>query len=272
MNRNNRELWLALLAMLFISAIYLLVVNELGQIPGASGFFGHSLGILGFILMIITETLYSLRKRSRSARWGKMASWLQFHIFTGLVGPFLVLLHSSWKFNGLAGIVMLLTIIIVLSGVVGRYIYTAIPRTADGIEIESTELEHQIAIIELKIQDWERTHPQARNVLAGASGNNPVQQKSIVPQFWGRGFSEWYSNFQWRLHQRRMNVQIRDQTRALGKLEQQRRTLSRQIVTLSIARRMLSLWHTIHIPIGLALFVTAFIHILAAIYYATLLR
>ena len=69
-----------------------------------------------------------------------------------------------------------------------------------------------------------------------------------------------------------MNVQIRDQTRALGKLEQQQRTLSRQIVTLSIARRMLSLWHTIHIPIGLALFVTAFIHILAAIYYATLLR
>ena len=69
-----------------------------------------------------------------------------------------------------------------------------------------------------------------------------------------------------------MNVHIRDQTRALGKLEQQQRTLSRQIVTLSIARRMLSLWHTIHIPIGLALFVTAFIHILAAIYYATLLR
>jgi len=32
------------------------------------------------------------------------------------------------------------------------------------------------------------------------------------------------------------------------------------------------LWHAIHIPIGMVLFTTAIIHILAAIYYATLLR
>jgi len=88
--------------------------------------------IIGFILMLMTEILYSWRKRSRSARWGKMSNWLRFHIFTGLVGPYMVLLHTSWKFNGLAGIVLLLTVIIVLSGIVGRYIFTAIPRTADG--------------------------------------------------------------------------------------------------------------------------------------------
>jgi hypothetical protein len=39
-----------------------------------------------------------------------------------------------------------------------------------------------------------------------------------------------------------------------------------------MARRMMSLWHAIHIPLGLSLFMAAFIHIGAAIYYATLLR
>jgi hypothetical protein len=34
----------------------------------------------------------------------------------------------------------------------------------------------------------------------------------------------------------------------------------------------MALWHTLHVPIGLALFTAAFIHIVAAIYYATLLR
>jgi hypothetical protein len=45
-----------------------------------------------------------------------------------------------------------------------------------------------------------------------------------------------------------------------------------QVASLIMARRLLSLWHTIHIPIGLVLFATAFIHILGALYYATLLR
>jgi hypothetical protein len=34
----------------------------------------------------------------------------------------------------------------------------------------------------------------------------------------------------------------------------------------------MSLWHTIHIPIGMALFIAAFVHILGALYYATLLK
>jgi hypothetical protein len=41
---------------------------------------------------------------------------------------------------------------------------------------------------------------------------------------------------------------------------------------LARTRRLLSLWHTIHVPIGLVLFTAAFIHSIAAIYYATLLR
>jgi hypothetical protein len=34
----------------------------------------------------------------------------------------------------------------------------------------------------------------------------------------------------------------------------------------------MALWHTIHIPIGMVLFTAAFIHIVAAVYYASLLR
>src|SRR4030065_490418 len=126
MRSSNRELWMSFIAVILISLLYLFMTVRLREIPGASDFFGHSLGILGFVLMLATETLYTWRKRSRSARWGRPSEWLQFHIFTVLVGPFLVLIHSSWKFNGLAGIVLLLTVVIVVSGFIGRYIYTAV--------------------------------------------------------------------------------------------------------------------------------------------------
>jgi len=179
-----RELWLAFLAMVLITGFYGGVVFLAREIPPASELFGHGLGVIGFLFMLMTETLYSLRKRSRSVRWGRLSGWLQFHIFTGLVGPYMVLLHTSWKFNGLAGVTTLLTVIIVVSGFIGRYIFTRIPRTMDGLEIEGT-----------------------------------LSQEAL-----------------------------------------------RQ------ARRLMALWHTIHIPIGMALFVSAFIHAGAALYYATFLK
>ena len=129
--------------------------------------------------MLMTETLYSLRKRSRSARWGRMSSWLRFHIFTGLVGPYLVLLHTSWKFNGLAGIVTALMITVVLSGVVGRYIYTAVPRTADGVVVEAAELERQIATAEADLQRWLAGRPEADQRL--------VQRLAALPDAVGGG-------------------------------------------------------------------------------------
>jgi hypothetical protein len=184
MLRSSKELWLALLAMILITGVYGLVTILTRQIPPAAELFGHSIGIIGFTFMLMTETLYSLRKRSRSVRWGRMSSWLQFHIFTGIVGPYLALLHTSWKFNGIAGVTTLFTVIIVVSGFIGRYIFTRIPRTLDGLEIENT--------------------------------------------------------------------------------------LSRE--ALKQARRLMALWYTIHIPIGMVLFVSAFVHIGAALYFATFLK
>jgi len=185
--RPAKELWLAGLTCLALAASYYAVVQLTRQIPAAGGWYGHLIGVLGFVLMLLTETLYSLRKRSRLARWGRMADWLQFHIYTGIVGPFMVLLHSSWKLNGLAGITMLMTGVIVISGFIGRYIYTRIPRTADGLE-----------------------------------------DAGLIGQM--------------------------------------------QAGALANARRLMALWHTIHIPIGIALFTAAFAHILGALYYATFLK
>jgi hypothetical protein len=184
MLRNAIELWLAFLAAILITGLYALVLIFTREVPPAGELFGHGLGIFGFTLMLMTETLYSIRKRVRSVRFGRMSRWLQFHIFTGLVGPYMVLLHTSWKFNGLAGVTTLLTVVIVISGFVGRYIYTRIPRTAEGTVIEGS--------------------------------------------------------------------------------------LSAE--ALKHARRLMALWHTIHIPIGMALFTAAFVHIGAALYYATFLH
>ena len=272
MSHSTRELWLAFIAVIVITVLYLFVVITQAGIPGAREFFGHSFGVLGFILMLMTEFLYSQRKRSRSARWGRMASWLQFHIFTGIVGPYLVLLHSSWKFNGLAGVVTLLTAVVVLSGFVGRYIYTAVPRSVDGAVIESDELEQSIAETENRLQEWLTAFPRTamllQPLLAGA-GSGSVSEFTLI---FGRGLREWQARFQWWQVRNQLQGMPREQVVQLETLVRRRQTLQRQIASLAMARRLLALWHAVHVPIGMTLFFAASVHIVGAIYYATLLK
>jgi hypothetical protein len=272
MRYSNRELWAAFFAIVLITLVYLFVLSQTSEIPAASGFFGHGMGIVGFTLMLMTEILYSWRKRSRSARWGRMSTWLRFHIFTGLIGPYMVLLHTSWKFNGLAGIVMLLTVIIVLSGIVGRYIFTAIPRTADGSEIEEIELERQILHVEDSLEKWRQTQPEITRTLSRAMKETPETSRNSLSAVFGRTFSEISFRIRFWRAKRNLQSRYRSQAAALGKLYNRQRTLKRQITTIILARRLLSLWHTIHIPIGVALFATAIVHMIGAIYYATLLE
>jgi hypothetical protein len=270
MQSSNRELWSAFIAIVAISLIYSFVVISSGGIPAGRELFGHSIGIIGFVLMLMTETLYSLRKRSHSARWGRLQSWLQFHIFTGLVGPYMVLLHSSWKFNGLAGMVMLLTVVIVASGLIGRYIYTSVPRTADGIEIQANELERQIRVIEGELQKWLESQPGLFQSIRRKISVVPVGKgNSLV---FGRAFEEWNTRIKWWRFSSRMDKNARLQAKQLHELLKRERNLKRQLSSMALTRQLLGLWHAVHIPVGMVLFTAAFIHIIAAIYYASLLK
>ncbi len=264
MLQKSRELKYAVIAMVFITVAYLVVQARLKEIPSASSLWGHSIGVLGFVLMLMTEVLYSLRKRSMHARWGRMSDWLEFHIFTGLVGPFLVLLHPGFQFKGLAGVLSLLTILIVISGFIGRYIYTAVPRTADGVEIDLAILEAQAAGMasELAALSHHRTTQPVgvrRPVGAGNTSGIPVsyQLSEIMDA---------------RLVNQPVSGALRAKARHLQELQNQHRKLQKVIRQRQTARRLFSLWHTIHIPLGLTLFLIAFIHIGAAIYFALMLR
>jgi hypothetical protein len=193
--RRNSELWFALLAVVIVTAGYVLFTGANRVLPPASHLLGHGIGILGFVLMLMTETLYTLRKRAKSARWGKVSSWLKFHIFTGLVGPYLVLLHPAMRFRGIAAVLCLLTAVVVVSGVVGRYLYTRSPRAAAGLP-----------------------HPAPQPPAGGTAGAVRLE------------------------------------------------------ATVTATRKGLATWRIVHVPLTLVLFGVAVVHIVGAVYYATLLH
>jgi hypothetical protein len=197
--KHDRELWYALIAIAGTTVLYVLAHLQATTFPTASSLIGHGIGILGFVLMLMTATLYSLRKLRRDASWGSTAAWLRFHMVTGLVGPYMVLLHTAMRFSGLAGLAMLLTVVVVVSGLVGRYVYTRVPRMAAADEIEGGESEVEAG--------------EAAVAIAGPGLDQLLRR-----------------------------------------------------------RRALAVWRTIHVPLTWALFAVAILHVVAALYYATLQR
>jgi hypothetical protein len=223
--------------------------------------------------MLATETLYSVRKRARGRAFGRLSSWLQWHIVTGIVGSYMVLLHTAWRFNGLAGVVTLLTVVVVLSGFIGRYFYTAIPRTVNGAELSLAQLEERLAASATRLEVLARK----------GSAPNEAPALSLIPPLTTlpdrplaavliRPLLAWRDRAAQRKALTALGVRDQATTNEIRRLLVERHQLLRQVETLAAARRLLALWHTVHIPLGIALFVLAFVHIGAALYYATLLH
>jgi hypothetical protein len=109
----------------------------------AGGSVGHKLGITGASMMVLM-LLYSVRKRVGALRrLGPLSRWLDVHIYLGVFGPLLVVLHSSFKVQGLVALSFWSMVVVALSGVLGRYLYLQIPRTRAGEELALAELETQ---------------------------------------------------------------------------------------------------------------------------------
>jgi hypothetical protein len=241
---------------------YSLVTTPRGGHP-----FGQWLGIIGALLMLMTEILYTLRKRTRWLNWaGPLRYWLSLHIVTGIVGPFLVLMHTGLQFRGLAGVSFLLTVIVVASGFIGRYIYTALPRSIHGAAASAQLLDEEIAAMTAIIDKFQgREGAQERQILSALQQRSQLRRPllSLV----GRNFYQW--RYERKLqHELNQLQHISDsQRRTLRKLLSQKRERERQRDILAAARSLLRLWHILHIPFGMTLFFSMFLHILATIYF-----
>jgi hypothetical protein len=92
--------------------------------------------------MMVLMLLYSVRKRVGALRrLGPLSRWLDVHIYLGVFGPLLVVLHSSFKVQGLVALSFWSMVVVASSGVLGRYLYLQIPRTRAGEELALAEIE-----------------------------------------------------------------------------------------------------------------------------------
>ena len=149
-----RLAWTGMLLFLFSTLYYglpdyLLDSEQRGGSPlnaamRPSGSIGIRLGFLGLGIFLLLF-LYPIRKRwPWLGRKGKTKHWLDFHVLLGVSAPIVITLHSSFKLRGLAGLAYWIMMAVALSGVVGRYLFSQIPRSMTTAELSFQDMEEQL--------------------------------------------------------------------------------------------------------------------------------
>ena len=98
-------------------------------------------GLIGTGLMLIAA-IYPIFRRIKAFRWiASNTMWFDFHLMAGTVGPMFIALHSVLRLDSWVSVAFWSMVIVVISGFLGRYLYTQVPELASGVELE--ELDHE---------------------------------------------------------------------------------------------------------------------------------
>jgi hypothetical protein len=230
-----------------------------------AGTFGLRYGIIGTSFITAGVLLYSLRKRFRLlSRAGKLKYWLEFHIFVCSVGPFLVLLHTSFKVGGLVSIAFWSMTIVALSGVFGRYVYVRIPKTVHGQFANLGQIQQQRETLLSSLSNKLGTRFQQVEQILNAARRAPAKGF----------FSSIGAAIRFDFTRRRMLGRVRkvlatsavpaDARRSVVDLVEEQLQIEQQIALLAPFQRLFRYWHLFHLPLAIVMFAIVAVHVVVA--------
>jgi hypothetical protein len=242
--------------------------------PG--GAIGLKLGFLGFGIFLVIF-LYPLRKRWKwLSRQGLSRHWLDFHVLLGLAAPFVIAFHASFKFGGFAGIAFWIMLAVSVSGIVGRYLYSQIPRSLNAAELSLKELQEVQARLAQQLQE-QKLLPQADlQSLLRLPSPERVQRLPIVVALVYMVVLDG-ARFLRIAKLRRHTLQFSEKLQTLGGLlparhanlekiisqAREEAALAKRVLFLSRSRQVFNLWHVIHKPFSYSFALLALIHVVA---------
>jgi hypothetical protein len=249
--------------------------SPLHRILRPSGEVGHSFGWIGAGLMLLGVALYSGRKRLGAMQGrGPMRTWLNFHIYLCLTGPFLVALHTAGKLRGLGVYSFWSMVVVAASGIAGRWLYQQFPRTIRGETMTLAEIRAEQAELRERLQSAFGLAPSllkeveavaersGRRVPGGAAAGlhalpllllddllRPLRLAKIRRRL---------------LKQRRL---ARRETQALLALIRRQMAIARRVAFLDTFRRVFTYWHVIHLAFFAAMLTLLLLHVGAEVFF-----
>ena len=230
--------------------------------PG--GLLGHGYGIIGTVMMLFL-LLYSIRKRTKIfGKAGAVSRWLDVHIYFGIVGPLLIVLHTSFKLNGIVAISFWSMVAVALSGVIGRYLYLQIPRGIRGNELSMQELEEMDNKLSFDILNSYEIEPDVLENLQSRILGNINPNRNTVSLLFSLLFSDIF-RFIKNSHLKReirKNIGLpTSQIKDLVKITKKKALIHRRVLLLDKIHKLFHYWHVIHKPFAIIMYLIMIVHV-----------
>lgn len=236
---------------------------------------GRWMGYIGAAMMIVSA-LYTLRLHVPGLRRiGSSKAWFDFHVVFGLAGPVLALLHTNLRLAEWRFVTVLWWCIpaIVIAGLVGRFIYTAIPKLEVGTEKERKRLDEGIR----QVADQWASMTMSANVLQQFLKAEEKTQQKRSSEGAGKGMLG-FIGFLVASEIGRISAELALRFKTMGsmknaklrrttiKLMSRRAVIERRVQFYAVAKRLLAIWRHIHIAISILMFVLLSLHVAISIY------
>jgi hypothetical protein len=234
----------------------------------ASGPMGHGIGIMGTLFMLIGVVMYLVRKRSaRMARWGRLKYWLEFHIFLCTLGPILVLFHTTFKFGGIVSIAFWSMVLVVLSGVIGRFIYQQIPRTIEGRALSLSEVKEMKGNISDILQSNYRLDEESYQTVIQITQPATEEFKgNILGRIISKYFQDRASISKVKSILRSHQIAGND-IRQIAKIVKNELSLNNRIERLRVMHQLFRYWHVAHLPFAIIMLVVVVFHVVITLLF-----
>ncbi len=232
-----------------------------------SGPVGLTLGVAGVVSMLMTLPYYVRKRWKALARVGTVKQWLEVHIFFGIVGPVLITLHTSFKFNGIISVGYWLMMTVWTSGFIGRYLYVRIPKSIRGVELSVAQVEESLSLVQRQMQAQPLPDSVQQELDAFELAVSPARGRApgAIDLFFGE-LRVRTRLMLLRRHLRDAGVDVAAITSLVDRAAE-RATLARRLAHLQRTRHLFELWHVFHRPLVYGLFVIVVLHVGIALFF-----
>jgi hypothetical protein len=226
-------------------------------------------GYLGTGLLLVA-IIYPFFRRIRAlSRVARNAFWFDFHMMAGTVGPMFILLHTALKLDNWVSLAFWSMVIVGLSGLMGRYLYTKVPDLYSGRELE--ELDHQRALARLRRDSPDAAALAEAEILAHRRRAERVAERvGLFGALWwivAQDLVRPLAHLRRRLRLRRAAA-TRATARELAERTGRLLLIERRRVIAPRAQLVLHAWKWVHVPFALLMAVVASVHIWKAFIYS----
>ncbi len=234
------------------------------------------IAVTGGSMMVLLFT-FPLRKHVRFMQGlGRVKWWFWTHLFLGIAGPWLILVHSGFHSASLnAGVALYSMVIVVCSGVIGLCIYTNVHRGLHGERTSLQDLNRRAGFVETDARSKLHFAPrveerlrafEAQGVRVGWASH--LRQVTLLPVQQLVTYVRCVIELRHPLHELAEKYhwsedQLQRHERRARRLVGRYLNAVVRVAQYTAFERLFALWHVAHLPFVYLMVISAVVHVIA---------